>query len=182
MRVKLNYPVWWPPHILWSCLFTSCLCVAWTKNFRVCIVFFIGSNWNNRNRTRIIFKCFVICLNQIFVQLTVVEACRVVCAGVFPPHLLAYLSQSKIWDLLACFSKLIYAWSNGQKNSLNVIQLRKAPSNMCEEIMPLTVIFLWGVLERFGLFFPPLTWNVPPHKSELWSPKEKQVPHEHPHK
>lgn len=131
-------------------------CVAWTKNFRVCIIFFIGSNRNNRNRTRSIFKCFVICLNQIFVQLTVTEACRLVCLCRYFSSLVCTLVMIKNLRLACLLLKidLCLTWSNFQKNSLNVIQLGKAPSNMCEKVMPLTVIFLWGgVLERFGLFF-----------------------------
>lgn len=142
MRFKLNYPVWWPPH---SCLFTCCLCVAGTKNVRICIIFFIGSNQNNRIRTRIIFKCFVICLNQIFVQLTVIEACRVVClCRCFSSSLACTLVMIKNLRL-ACLPlkiDLCFTWSNVQKNSLNVIQLEKAPSNTCEEVVSLIVIFL----------------------------------------
>lgn len=140
-----------------------------TKNSRVCIIFFIVSNQNNRNRARIIFNCFVICLNQIFVHVTITEAYRVVCLCSCFSSSLAHLSRSKIWDLLVCFSKLIHALLGTmfRKTASMSFSWRRLLLICVKEVMLLTVIFLWGrVLERFGLFFP-VTWTVPPHKTKF---------------
>lgn len=118
-------------------------------------------------------------------HLRVIEACRVICLCRCFSSLLAYTLVTIKNLKLACLLlkiDLCLTWSNIKKNSLNVIQVEKAPSNRSEEVVPFAVIFLGGsMLVRFGLFFP-VKRNVPPPKSKLWSPKEKQVPHEHPHK